>query len=112
MSIVEPRLGPPGPRSHAAVQTELRPAPVPDQAKAERATPAEEAHAVEAQRQRRGSSLTRRILTLNILALVIPVVGLLYLDQYRDSLVETELQALRTEGELFAAALGETGVVA
>jgi two-component system, OmpR family, sensor histidine kinase ChvG len=110
MSIVEPRLGPPGPRSHAAVQAELRPAP----AKPERTAPAEEAeHAAEAQRQRpRGSSLTRRILTLNILALVIPVVGLLYLDQYRDSLVETELQALRTEGDLFAAALGETGVVA
>jgi two-component system sensor histidine kinase ChvG len=110
MSIVEPRLGPPGPRSHAAVQTEVRPAP----AKAERTAPAEEVeHTAEAQRQRgRGSSLTRRILTLNILALVIPVVGLLYLDQYRDSLVETELQALRTEGELFAAALGETGVVA
>jgi two-component system sensor histidine kinase ChvG len=113
MSIVEPRLGPPGPRSHAAVQADVRAAPAPTKTKAERTAPAEEAeHAAEAQRQRPRSSLTRRILTLNILALVIPVVGLLYLDQYRDSLVETELQALRTEGDLFAAALGETGVVA
>jgi len=63
-------------------------------------------------RRRRGSALTRRILALNILALAIPVGGILYLDQYRDSLVETKLEALRTEGQLFAAALAETGVVA
>jgi hypothetical protein len=35
--------------------------------------------------RRRRSSLTRRILTLNVLALAIPVAGLLYLDQYRSS---------------------------
>src|SRR5262245_52729793 len=35
-------------------------------------------------RRRRRSSLTRRILTLNLLALAIPVAGLLYLDQYRN----------------------------
>jgi two-component system sensor histidine kinase ChvG len=63
-------------------------------------------------RRRRGSALTRRILALNILALAIPVGGILYLDQYRDSLVETKLEALRTEGQLFGAALAETGVVA
>jgi two-component system sensor histidine kinase ChvG len=54
----------------------------------------------------------RRILTLNVLALIIPVVGLLYLDQYRDSLITAELEALKTEGQLFAVALGETGVTA
>jgi two-component system sensor histidine kinase ChvG len=63
-------------------------------------------------RRRRGSALTRRILILNILALAIPIGGILYLDQYRSSLVETKLEALRTEGQLFAAALAETGVVA
>ncbi|HTO81845.1 MAG TPA: stimulus-sensing domain-containing protein [Methylomirabilota bacterium] len=63
-------------------------------------------------RRRRASRLRRRILTLNVLALVIPVAGLLYLDQYRDNLVESELEALRTEGQLFAAALGEAGVTA
>jgi two-component system sensor histidine kinase ChvG len=68
--------------------------------------------AAEEPRRRRGSALTRRILALNILALAIPVGGILYLDQYRDSLVETKLEALRTEGQLFAAALAETGVVA
>ena len=63
-------------------------------------------------RRKRVFGLTRRILTLNVLALAIPVAGLLYLDQYRDSLIESELDALRTEGTLFAAALAETGVVA
>jgi two-component system sensor histidine kinase ChvG len=44
-------------------------------------------------RRRRTSPLLRRILTLNVLALIIPVVGLLYLDQYRDSLITAELEA-------------------
>jgi len=63
-------------------------------------------------RRRRTSRLRRRILTLNVLALVIPIAGLLYLDQYRDNLIDTEFDALRTEGQLFAAALGEAGVTA
>src|SRR5262245_10554322 len=63
-------------------------------------------------RRRRVSALTRRILFLNILALAIPIGGILYLDQYRASLVETKLEAMRTEGQLFAAALAETGAVA
>ena len=49
-------------------------------------------------RRRRRSSLTRRILTLNVLALAIPVAGLLYLDEYRSSLVQQQLDLLRTEG--------------
>jgi two-component system sensor histidine kinase ChvG len=62
-------------------------------------------------RRRRRSSLTRRVLTLNVLALVIPVAGLLYLDQYRNSLVQQQLDLLRTEGELFSGALAASGVV-
>jgi len=63
-------------------------------------------------RRRRSLRLRRRILTLNVLALVIPIAGLLYLDQYRDNLIDSELDALRTEGQLFATALGEAGVTA
>src|SRR4051794_2683265 len=48
-------------------------------------------------RRRRRSSLTRRILTLNLLALAIPVAGLLYLDQYRNSLVQQQLDLMSTE---------------
>lgn len=63
--------------------------------------------------RRRGrlSPLTRRILTLNVMAIAIPVAGLLYLDAYRDQLIESELASLRTEGELIAGALGTSGVV-
>jgi len=46
-----------------------------------------------------------------VLALVIPVIGLLYLGEYRESLIATELDALTNEAELFAGALGGTGVV-
>src|SRR5262245_42513682 len=69
-----------------------------------RAKPAEEpaeapsptaASAAMPQRRRR-SSLTRRILTLNLLALAIPVAGLLYLDQYRNSLVQQQLDLVST----------------
>src|SRR5262249_21758055 len=82
-----------------------RPAPT---LRAERAAPLPRV----VRRRRRTSPLLRRILTLNVLALLIPVVGLLYLDQYRDSLITAELEALKTEGQLFAVALGETGVPA
>ncbi len=109
---VEPRLGPPDAGALAAEKREAlqptlrreRPAPT---LRAERAAPLPRVR-----RRRRTSPLLRRILTLNVLALIIPVVGLLYLDQYRDSLITAELEALKTEGQLFAVALGETGVTA
>ena len=53
------------------------------------------------------SPLTRRILTVNILALGILVAGLLYLGQYRENLIDSELQALSSQGEIFAGALGQ-----
>ncbi|MBI3452027.1 MAG: sensor histidine kinase [Rhodospirillales bacterium] len=58
-------------------------------------------------RRRRFSPLTRRILFLNSVALAILVVGLLYLDDYRRSLVAAEIAALTTQGKIIAAALGE-----
>ena len=56
------------------------------------------------------SPLTRRILAVNVLALAILVGGVLYLEEYRDSLIHTELQALRTEAQIIAGALGESAV--
>jgi two-component system sensor histidine kinase ChvG len=71
-----------------------------------------ESAARRARRRRRWiSPLTRRFLALNALVLVIPVVGLLHLGQYRESLIESELQALRTQGRAFALSLGSTAVV-
>jgi len=61
---------------------------------------------------RRGpvSTLTSRILAINVLALAILLGGLLYLDQYRDGLVEAKLAALTNQAEIIAAALGERAV--
>ncbi len=56
-------------------------------------------------------SLTFRILALNVIALGVLVGGLLYLDQFRDGLVEAKIAALRTEGEIIAGALGQSAVV-
>jgi two-component system, OmpR family, sensor histidine kinase ChvG len=111
---IEPRLGQPGDLDRASDPAARQPGqqkanrdvelPI---LRAERPVPD-----ARLRRRRRTSRLRRRILTLNVLALVIPVAGLLYLDQYRDNLIESELEALRTEGQLFAAALGEAGVTA
>ena len=55
--------------------------------------------------------LTRRILAVTLVAPVLLALGLLFLDEYEDSLIATEIDALRTEGELIAASIGEGAVV-
>jgi two-component system sensor histidine kinase ChvG len=65
-------------------------------------------------RKRRGawrSPLTRRILAMNVLVLAIPVFGLLHLEQYRDSLIEAELEALQTQARAFSTTLAGSAVV-
>jgi two-component system, OmpR family, sensor histidine kinase ChvG len=62
-------------------------------------------------RRRRLSPLTRRILAVNVLALGLLGLGLLYLGEYQQSLVSAQLDALKTQGEIFAAALGEGAVI-
>jgi two-component system sensor histidine kinase ChvG len=59
---------------------------------------------------RRHISLTWRILALNVLALVTLVIGLLYLDRYRTSLIDAELDALTVQGQIVAEAIGEAAV--
>jgi len=56
------------------------------------------------------SPITRRLLTINLVALAIPIAGLLYLEDYRRGLIESELKALQMQARLFAAALGEGAV--
>ena len=58
-------------------------------------------------RRRRISTLTVRILALNIIPLSIFVAGLLYLGQYRDELQDAALNSLLTQAKIFAGALGE-----
>jgi two-component system sensor histidine kinase ChvG len=56
------------------------------------------------------SPLTRRVLAVNVLALALLGIGVLYLGEYQDSLVTANLNSLRTQAEIFAAALGEGAV--
>ena len=56
------------------------------------------------------SPITRRILAINVLALAILVGGLLYLGEYQRSLIAAELEALKVQALMFAAALGESAV--
>ncbi|NQV56277.1 MAG: sensor N-terminal transmembrane domain-containing protein [Rhodospirillales bacterium] len=60
--------------------------------------------------RRRLSPISRRILAVNVFALAVLVVGLLYVGQYRQELIESEIAALTTQAEMFAAALGEAAV--
>ncbi|MBI4967564.1 MAG: stimulus-sensing domain-containing protein [Rhodospirillales bacterium] len=57
------------------------------------------------------SPLTRRILAVNMVPVVVLVAGLLYLDEYRATLLEQELDGLHTQAQMFAAALGEGAVL-
>ncbi len=61
-------------------------------------------------RQRFISLLTLRILTINILTLLIPIGGVLYLDDYREALIASEMAALESQGLTLAAALGAGAV--
>ena len=76
----------------------------------------DEAPATHARRlsRRRGwrSPLTRRILALNVLTLLIPILGLLHLDQYRQSLIDAELEGMRGQALAFSLSLGNTAAVA
>ena len=58
------------------------------------------------------SPLTRRILAINILALGILGGGLLFLGEYRQTLIETEIKSLGVQAEMFATALGEGAIPA
>ena len=57
------------------------------------------------------SPLTLRILAVNMLALAILVVGLLYLGQYQDNLVRSHLEALKGDSRVFAGMEVEGGTV-
>lgn len=61
-------------------------------------------------RQRLLSPITRRILAVNILALGFLGAGILYLDEYKENLIEAELAGLVTQAEMFAIALSEGAI--
>jgi two-component system sensor histidine kinase ChvG len=57
------------------------------------------------------SPLTLRILAVNMFALAILVVGLLYLGQYQDNLIQSHLEALKGDSRVFAGMIAEGGTV-
>lgn len=57
------------------------------------------------------SSLTQRILVLNLAGLGVLVSGILYLNQYRDGLIDARVESLRTQGEIIAAAIAASATV-
>lgn len=57
------------------------------------------------------SSLTRRILFLNLAALGVLVIGILYLNQFRDGLIDARVESLMTQGEIIAGAIASSATV-
>ena len=51
------------------------------------------------------SSLTRRIVVLNLAGLVALVLGILYLNQFRAGLIDARVESLLTQGEIIAGAI-------
>jgi two-component system sensor histidine kinase ChvG len=58
----------------------------------------------------RRNGLTLRILAVNVIAPLVLVMGLLYMGQYRDSLISAELETIKAQAQLFAGAIAEGAV--
>ncbi|MBP1851819.1 two-component system sensor histidine kinase ChvG [Rhizobium halophytocola] len=57
------------------------------------------------------SSLTRRIMFFNLAALVVLVGGILYLNQFREGLIDARVESLLTQGEIIAGAISASASV-
>ncbi|MDZ5697384.1 sensor histidine kinase [Chelativorans sp. M5D2P16] len=57
------------------------------------------------------SSLTRRILILNFGAIGVLVVGILYINQFREALIDAQIESLRTQGSIIAGAVASSATV-
>lgn len=55
------------------------------------------------------SSLTRRIVFLNVAGLLALVIGILYLSQFRAGLIDARVQSLLVQGEIIAGAIAASG---
>jgi two-component system sensor histidine kinase ChvG len=60
---------------------------------------------------RLSSSLTRRIVVLNLGGLVALLVLFLYLNQFREGLIDARVQSLQTQGQVIAAAIAASATV-
>ncbi|MBB4577035.1 two-component system sensor histidine kinase ChvG [Rhizobium lentis] len=57
------------------------------------------------------SSLTRRIVFFNLVALLVLVGGILYLNQFREGLIDARAESLLTQGEIIAGAVSASASV-
>ena len=57
------------------------------------------------------SSLTRRIIFLNLTGLVALVIGILYLSQFRAGLIDARIQSLLVQGEIMAGAIAASATI-
>jgi len=57
------------------------------------------------------SSLTRRIVLLNLAGLLALVLSILYLSQFRAGLIEARVQSLLVQGEIIAGAIAASATV-
>ena len=57
------------------------------------------------------SSLTRRIIFLNVTGLLALVIGVLYLSQFRAGLIDARIQSLLVQGEIIAGAVAASATV-
>jgi len=57
------------------------------------------------------SSLTQRIIVLNLAGLGVLVVGILYLNQFREGLIDARVESLMTQGEIIAGAIAASATV-
>jgi len=57
------------------------------------------------------SSLTRRIAVFNLVALVVLVSGILFLNQFRAGLIDARVQSLLTQGEIIAGAIAASATM-
>lgn len=57
------------------------------------------------------SSLTRRIVSLNIAGLLALVIGILYLSQFRAGLIDARVQSLLVQGEIIAGAIAASATI-
>ncbi len=57
------------------------------------------------------NSLTRRIIFLNLAALLVLVSGILFLNQFRAGLIDARVNSLRVQGEIIASAVASSATV-
>jgi two-component system, OmpR family, sensor histidine kinase ChvG len=57
------------------------------------------------------SSLTRRIVVLNVTGLVVLSIGIIFLSQFRAGLIDARIQSLQVQGEIIAGAIASSATV-